>query len=242
MNHRMPDRPDFEAIEAYVLDRMSTEERSAFERRMAGDPALRAEMELEREQILAVELGGLRRVLSDLASEEMRRDADPARWSLLKYAAVLALLLCGALWWFLRPSVHERLFAEHFMADPGLPVAMSATHDPVFADAMVSYKEGNYVEARARWARLLQKEPLNDTLRYFTASTFLAEGDTKSAIPMLEPLAASGTSAFAPKARWYLFLAYVRTGAVDRALALPVEEDPLRGDQARAIKHELNAQ
>lgn len=241
MSSTAPDRETFEAIEAYVLDRMPAEERAAFERRLAADPELRAEMELERDQILAVELGGVRRVLAALGHEEPGRGGGRAPWSLLKYAAGIALLLAGTLWWFLRPPVNERLFAEHFTADPGLPVAMSATNDPVFADAMVSYKEGRYAKARAQWAPLLQREPQNDTLRYYTASTFLAEGDPEAAIPLLEPLATTDSTAFVHKARWYLFLAYIRTGAVDKAMALPVEKDPVRGERARSIKQRLCA-
>ena len=50
------DRNTFEAIEAYVLDRMDTDERTVFEQRMAMEPALREEVDLERENIRAVEL------------------------------------------------------------------------------------------------------------------------------------------------------------------------------------------
>lgn len=241
MSNGALDRTTFEAIEAYVLDRMNAAERAAFEQRLATDPALRAELDLEREHILAVELGGLQRTLRTIAQEQARAGGGGAWSGLLKYAAIVALLLSAAVWWFMRPSAPERLFAEHFVVDPGLPVAMSVTDDPVFADAMVSYKEGRYAEARAHWATLLKQRPGNDTLLYYTAAALMAEGDLPAAIPLLEPLAASPASPFLHKARWYLFLAYLRTGETDKAAALPVEEDPLRGDQARTIKDELNA-
>lgn len=44
MNKGNLDRVTFEAIEAYVLDRMSTVERTAFEQRLANDTTLRAEL------------------------------------------------------------------------------------------------------------------------------------------------------------------------------------------------------
>ncbi|MBK9274556.1 MAG: hypothetical protein IPM49_08455 [Flavobacteriales bacterium] len=241
MSNGALDRTTFEAIEAYVLDRMSAAERAGFEQRLASDPALRAELDLEREHILAVELGGLQRTLQAIGEVELRKGGGPAWGGLLKYAAGFALLLGVAVWWMLRPSDPERLFAEHFVVDPGLPVAMSVTDDPVFADAMVSFKEGRYADARSRWASLLKERPGSDTLQYYVAAALMAEGDLPGAIPLLEPLAAAPASPFLHKARWYLFLAYLRTGETDKAAALPVEEDPLRGDQARAIKQQLKA-
>ncbi len=232
------DRPTFEAIEAYVLDRMSPAERGAFEQRIAADPALRAEVELERENIHAVELGGLQRMLHGLRAEEQRagKGGSGAWW---RYAAAVVILLIGSVLWFGRPSANERLFTEHFTPDPGLPVAMGATDAPVFADAMVSYKEGKYAQARVKWEVLLTAEPDNDTLRYFIACTDLATDRPGHAIPELERLAREDGSPFSAKARWYLFLAYVRTGDHERARAVPIDADPVFGERARALKAQL---
>lgn len=239
MSNGALDRTTFEAIEAYVLERMDAAERVAFEQRMAGDHALREEVELERENIRAVELGGVTRLLKGIVAEDGAK-ANRANWtSYMKYAAVIAVLITGAIWWSLRPSLNERLFAEYFAADPGLPVTMSATADPAFADAMVSFKEGKYAEARAKWSPLLQAEPMNDTLRYYIASAHLAEGDAHAAVPMLEALAAEGASVFQAKARWFLFLSYVRTGAIAKARAIPLETDTSYGERVRMIKAQL---
>lgn len=233
------DRPTFEAIEAYVLDRMTLAERQAFEHRMASDSAFRAEVELERENIQAVELGGMTRTLRGIAAEEHRGQRAGDRAGYLKYAAAIAVLVVGGLWWAMRPSANEKLFAEHYVADPGLPVAMSATDDPAFADAMVSYKEGEYAKARAKWSPLLQQEPTNDTLRYYIASSWLAEGDAEAAIPMFEGLASNPGSVFQAHARWFLFLAYVRTGDIAGAEAVDLDRDTLYGERAREIKSKL---
>ena len=123
MSNGALDRPTFEAIESYVLDRMDALEREAFEQRLAGDATLRAEVELERENIRAVELGGVARLLKGIAAEDGAQ-ASGTNWArYLKYAAMIAVLISGAIWWSMRPSLNERLFAEYFVADPGLPVA-----------------------------------------------------------------------------------------------------------------------
>ncbi len=233
------DRSTFETIENYVLERMDLGERMAFEQRMAGDAALRAEVELERENIRAVELGGVTRMLRGIAVDD-----DPGRsggnWSrYLKYAAVIAVLAAAGIWWSLRPTLNERLFTEHFSADPGLPVVMGATDDPAFADAMISYKEGRYADARAKWAPLLRAAPENDTLRYYMASAWLAEGDVREALPLLNGLAMESTSVFHDKARWFLFLACVRLGETEKARSMDLESDTTYGLRVRKIMSQL---
>lgn len=238
MSHGALDRTTFEAIEAYVLDRMGAQERSAFEQRMAVDAALRQEMELERENIRAVELGGVSRMLKEIAQEEgtKRTERSGNGWGTsLKYAAVLAVVAIGAIWWLGRAPLNERLFAEHFVADPGLPVQMGTTGDHAFADAMVSYKEGNYAEARAKWMPLLQQDPQNDTLRFYIGSAALAEGDADAAIKQLAPLADDPGAAFHDKSRWVLFMAYLRNGSLHEAKAMGMDSDPVHGIEARAI-------
>jgi len=231
------DRRRFEAIEAYVMGRMSADERVRFEQDLATDADLRAEVELQRENMLAIELGGMDRLLKQVRAEQ--RNAPGASgngWTTyLKYAAAIALLIAGALWWMDRAPEQDRLFAEHHVADPGLPVPMSATDDAAFHDAMVAYKLGDYAEARTKWSALLNASSGNDTLRYYIAQAALAEGDAESAVPLLEKVAADGSSVFSGKARWYLFLAHLKRGDPEAMRALHLEDDPLYGERARAI-------
>lgn len=235
------DRSRFEAIEAYVLGTMTDDERTRFDQDLAGDADLRQEMELQRENILAVELGGVTRMMKSISAEQGREERASGSWKqYLKYAAVVTIILSVSLWLLSRPSTNERLFAEHFTADPGLPVQMGASTDPAFSDAMVAYKLGDYVEARAKWAPLLQQEPMNDTLRFYIASAALASGDADAAIPLFKELGEQPTSAFQGRSRWYLFLAYVRTGKAEDAKAMKLEDDGTYGERVRAITSKLN--
>jgi hypothetical protein len=236
------DRGRFETIEAYVLGTMPAEERMRFEQDLANNEVLRAEVELQRENTLAIELGGVERMLRTLGAEHAGQEGkEGGGWmQYLKYAAVVAVLLSGAVWWMSRTPAHERLYAEHFVADPGLPVPMSATDDLAFHDAMVAYKMGEYAEARAKWSPLLQADPTNDTLRYYIAIASLAEGDAAAAVPLFEGLAEEPVSAFSDKSRWFLFLAYLKTGEVAKAKAMSFDGDPMYAERVRAIKAELH--
>jgi hypothetical protein len=234
------DRKKFETIEAYVLDTMSAEERVRFEQDLSADPALRAEVDMQRENMMAVELGGLTRTLRSLSAEENgvdERRSGPRYWM---YAAAVVLLGIGATWWFTRPPLNERLFAQYFVADPGLPVEMGVANDPAFADAMVAYKLGDYPEARAKWSRLREQRPGNDTLDFYVASAALAVGDAEASITDLKRIVENSGSPFHDKSRWYLFLAYLHTDRSNDAWALGLENDPLYGEQVRTIKAAWN--
>ena len=240
MNKGALDRTTFEAIEAYVLDRMSPTERAAFELRLVGEPDLRVELELERENIRAVELGGLQRTLRSIALEdrdtEHKTDGGWGRY--LAYAASIALLFSMAIWWFARPPINERLYAEHFTPEPGLPVTMGATDDPAFADAMVYYKEGRYAEASERWMPLLEREPANDTLLFYTAMVDMVADDGARAMAKLSTVA-QRPSIFQSRARWYLFLLNVEQGSIQDARALGLEKDGVYGERVQHILSEL---
>lgn len=228
----------FEALEGYVLGTMSALERARFEEELEHNAPLRAEVEQLRESILAVEMGGVHRALLQL-KEEHRTSTDRHWTHVLKYVAAAVVLLGIALWYVSRPTANEQLFADFFVADPGLPVAMGAAEDHAFHDAMVAYKLGDFQEASDRWSALLRNDPVNDTLRFYIAAAALAQNEAVAAMPMLKTVADDSTSSFAIKARWYLFLAHVRAGEVAQAKAIALEGDPTYGERVRAIKQQL---
>lgn len=229
----------FEAIEAYLLGTMPAAEQVRFVQELGTDPELRAEVELQRENMLAVELGGMHRSLRSIMVQDEERGTTG--WGhFLKYAAVVAALLIGALWWFSRPPLNERLYAEYHQVDPGLPVPMSATRNPAFQDAMVAYKLGNFGEAIAKWTSLLSISPANDTLNYYIASAQLAKGNAAEAIPLFKAVANDRASVFHAKARWFLFLSLLHEGRNEEMRTLGMEQDSTYGERVRQIEEKMN--
>lgn len=241
MNERPLHQDRFEHIEAYLLDTLSAPDRARFEEELAADPALRHEVALQRENMLAVELGGLQSSLRNImAANEQVAPRATGRYTFLRYAAMLAIVAGAAIWFALRPSANDRLYAEHYAVDPGLPVPMSISDDPVFHDAMVAFKLGAYDEARTKWETLRAQEPTNDTLLYYIASAALAQNDPDAAAPLLHQVADDHTSTFADKARWYLFLICVKED--DRACiaSAGLEDHPVYGERVRTIQQRLD--
>ena len=236
----------FSMIEDYLLDRMPPDVRAGFEVRLAQDAELREETQAMRDSILAIQLGGFSRKLKEVVDDEGRvipiggRNTGSRPWQYFAYAASIAALIAVAFWFFTRPPLNERLFTQYHYPDPGLPVAMSATDDHLFHDAMVAYKLGDHQEARMKWNSLLAADPGNDTLIYFLGSSYLNEGNAPEAIPFFEMVAKDPNSVFRSKADWYLFLAHLRSGEVDKALAVAPVNDPTYGERAKEVISKLD--
>ena len=216
-----------------------------FEARLAQDAELREETQAMRDSILAIELGGFSRKLKEVVAEEGRvipiggRNTGSRPWQYFAYAASIAALIAVAFWFFTRPPLNERLFTQYHYPDPGLPVAMSATNDHLFHDAMVAYKLGDHEEAREKWISLLNHSPDNDTLLYYIASTHLNEDRPHAAIPLYERVIADPSSVFTAKARWYLYLSKVHVGEKDPALLEELLRDPDRKEAVQQIQKQL---
>ena len=232
------DRGTFETIEAYVLDRMPPADRIAFEGRLERDPDLRDEVELQRENIHAIELGGFMRSVKEIISEQKESEPSGRSWyRWIGYAASIAVMITIAVWWSLRQPVHERLFTEYFRPDPGLPVTMGIADDAAFSEAMILYKEERFEEAHTEWMALLQAEPSNDTLLFYSGISALAANGPSAAIAPLRSVAANDRSVFHERAQWYLFLAHVRIGDVDAARE---SVQPLHAEEAAKARTILN--
>ncbi len=240
MSGRTITQQQFEQLEAYILHRMEAAEKARFETMLEQDPVLRAAYEMQREHMLALELAGMEALLREMAAEpEAKRSGGPGPGRWLKYAAAVVLLLAGGVWWATRPSATERAFAEHHWPDPGLPVPMHITKDPLFQDAMVAYKLGEAKEAADKWRSILALGPANDTLIYFIAQAELQLGDAAAAGQGFAVVAADSSSVFRAKARWYLYLALLRQGDFAGMDSLQMEQDPLYGERARDIRGQL---
>lgn len=206
----------FEEIEAYLLQTMGQAERSGFEQRMASDPELQQEVQLQRQLLAIVEVGSFTQ--PELASGTPVKSLTIAKSRFKPWlAAAAVLVLVAAVWFLYQPSNNPQTLANHyFQPDPGLPVTMSSTHQYQFYDGMVSYKEADYEKALSIWKELSTTAP-SDTLQYYMGLAQLNHDQYTEAIKQLQPLA-QGSGNWKHKAAWYLSIAYLRLNKVPEAI------------------------
>ncbi|MGV8878127.1 MAG: tetratricopeptide repeat protein [Sphingobacteriaceae bacterium] len=212
-------RETFEQIEHYLLNRMGEQVRLQFEAAMAADVELAAEVKLQQQLFALVEAG------SFSINEQHKLPAQINRDYTLWYAAAAVILLVGALsfWFFKRTSGNTvDLYALCYQPDAGLPVEMGAADSThyLFYDGMISYKEGNYAEALAKWNKLDTGEIQKDTLQYYMGMACLNKGNTDESIKILTISATRTGTAFYEQANWYLALAYIKKGDNEAAVAV----------------------
>lgn len=138
-------------------------------------------------------------------------------WGLTACAVALPIGLFFLLFY---KSADQKLFAEFYKPDPGLPTLMGVSQEYVFEKAMIDYKLGEYRAALAQWQTLRNNNQASDTLNYFIASALMADQEIKEALPFFEEVVSNPNSVFFDDAQWYKAMALLYVGEREQAIVL----------------------
>jgi tetratricopeptide (TPR) repeat protein len=228
----------FERIERYCLDHMSSVEKNAFETELNSNPDLKNEVEVFRQSVLAIKMNAFKNSLQNIT--ESNTDMPKMKSYRWLYAAASVVVLLSAGWYFfLRTSESDRLFAQYAMVDPGLPVPMSATDNFAFHDAMVDYKNEQYEKAINKWSSLLQTNPQNDTLIYYIGMSHFNSTDYSKAIAYFDQVVNMRESVWVKKSELYQVLAFLKTKQFDRIHKIAQSCDGPYCDSIKKIRADL---
>lgn len=134
-------------------------------------------------------------------------------------AAVLVVSF-GILWIMQNNSTLEKIFAENFKPDIGLPLKMGTATNLEFYEGMVEYKQGNYESAIDQWQVLWKNNANNDTLNYFLGVANLAHGNSKESLQFLQNPQRFNKSFFKEDAAYYAALANIKEGRLEDAKSI----------------------
>lgn len=213
-----------ETIERYYNGLMPTDERLAFETKLQQDASFQTEVEDIKTLLLGIETQSLKEKMEVFHADlpiQMETGVSPTKVWFLRYrniAAAVIIIAASTSFWLFNDSSNEKLYANFFKPDPGLPTTMSTSDNYTFYDAMVNYKEGEYKKAISKWEKLEVKAPNNDTVIYFIGVAYLADNDTDSAIPYLQKSSTIIESVFLKDAYFYLGLAYLKKNNKEQAI------------------------
>ncbi len=216
---------DFERIEAYLNGTLSSDELTSFEKQLQTDKGFAIKVEDIRTILAGIETQSLKAQLNDFHEEVLKNSEDgsskPKIRSLdwMKYAVAAVLVLALGSFWFLNENSNERLYADYYSPDPGLPTTMGNNDNYEFYQAMVTYKQGNYEDALKSWKDQLNNKTENDTLNYFVGSALLASKQEGEALSFLLKVANQEDSAFKNEAYYYIGLAYLKADNTEEAKA-----------------------
>lgn len=224
-NQNLIPQEQWEEIERFLLDEMSSEETERFQERLSLDPRLKKVTEEMKLLSIGIQELALQDKLT-LFHEELIKDNTKQkkngrllsmnRW--LIAASVIFVLVISGYFFFGKKNKNEALFAQYFRPDPGLVTAMGSSFNYEFDRGMIDYKSGNYEAAIKTWEGLLTSKPNSDTLNYFLGSAYLANKKTDKAISFFEKVTVLPPGSFVNDAYWYLGLSYLKKGKISDAI------------------------
>lgn len=243
---RIDDLPEEElsAILNYLSNGMSGNERDVFDQRLANDPEWRRKVTQVKGLLIGIREANLREYLdgyhprgTDATMKRFLKADVLKKWCAA--AAIVLVTLTGVWWlWTANPS-DARLYHSYFVVDAGLPVEMGSADTLVYAfyDGMISYKEGNYPDALAKWNAVAEEAGPTDTLQYYRGIAHMAMGHVDEAIALLAVVAGERASVYYQDANWYLALCYLKRG--DRKTASKILSRIADRESAKELKEKL---
>ncbi|MGB5417384.1 tetratricopeptide repeat protein [Algibacter sp.] len=213
-----------EIIEQYLNGSMTTQELKDFNQLLELDDEFKVKVKDIKTMLAGIETQNLKEQLDEFHEEIPKTKVQKPTKSKVRFLsfsklaiAASIILAVGSIWFFNTPK-NEKIYANFFKPDPGLPTTMSNTNNFDFYDAMVNYKHGDYTLAIDKWRVLQEKNPENDSLNYFLGVAYLANKNENVAIPYLErAIEAKDDFAFLGDAYYYLGLAYLKEGNMELA-------------------------
>ena len=211
----------FDRIEAYLLGELKGAELETFAEEMKADPKLRMAVVSHYQAIRSVRVGALKgeleKIHKRLEAQGVLRKRSYQGFYFAAAAAMIAFLVAAYLGAFTNKPQYLLAYEEMHVVDPGLPTLMGVSEDPVFDEAMVAYRMGDYSGAVAGFERVLEVYPENDTVQYYLGMSYLEQKDRDIAVMYLNKVRGSESVALREKADWYLVMAYLQGGEVDKA-------------------------
>jgi len=232
----------YELIEAYLKQELSTKDQASFEDDMKADAELRAEVDRQRDLRLGLRALGIERALERARAQYKMTvptadsiDKKPTivrplfTWRYWVAAASVVLVLGIGYYGYQQTASRQAdmAYAETLAADAtdelikGFPSGgVPAETRTTFLDAFTNYKAGKYDQVIDQLANLPADKQTIHYKNYFLGLSYLANKQTTKAIPLLSKAREAPSSKIRLKADWFLALAYVKTDQKEKALPM----------------------
>ncbi len=224
----MENNPEtFDTIEGYINNRLSQEERAAFEKEMIADPELHLEVEKHRaiHKTLSNKdtLEFKEKLIHITQKIEQQNKTTTAMISpALKIAAsIIIILAVGTLLWYTLNNQNQTqdLYATYYTPFTTEDVTRGEI-DNDFQKIVQSYSKGNYQKVIPTLEEII-KTNRQEVLKLYLANSYLNTNQEEKAITLFEGI--QKNSSYYEVARWYLSLTYIKLNQTNTAI--PVLEE-----------------
>ena len=218
-------------IQDFLNGRLNEQELAEFDALYKTDAGFREEVEFQKDlkasfssvkrDELKTKLQGFEEELKSKGKVRHLKTDKPTssykKW--LAAACILVIVGIGLMYFFDKPTANEIYFA-HFKTYENVvnPITRGETGKNLADSSFISYEKGEYKKAAEGFAQLFSETGKSYYLLY-EANAYLAYEKPEKAIPLLEKQL-SYQDEFSEKSKWYLALAYLKTGEIEKAKTL----------------------
>lgn len=221
-------KKNFELIEKYFSNSLSDEEQIVFNNLLKNDLAFKEEFLFQKDLKKALshnQRSSLKTTLQKFESDLEKEKVFPLRkWM----AAASVVLVLGLSYFLFSDSFNnssEKLYAEYFEPYRNVvhPIVRGDNGSSIESSAFLAYENGKFYKAINLFNSVSNKK--DEYIRFYTAMCYLGLNDNLEAIDLLLPIATNEADEandnsnlnFKTKANWYLGLAYLNSGDLNKA-------------------------
>lgn len=218
--------PSKDRIDDFLLDRMSLEEKNAFEAALERDADLRKAVDAQSKLIHGMAAFGRRQLKAELqdihqelyaAPQQPRIRSASRSWAAI--AATIALLLAAGLWWFWPSPSPQQWYADYYQAYE-LQWSQRSQTDKTLAQIAQLYQDKAYAAALPRFQALLAEQPNQPQLQIAAGICLLELNQPQAALPYFEAIRQSNDLLLKDQATWYAALAHLKLEDLPRTRSL----------------------
>ncbi|MBL7814202.1 MAG: hypothetical protein JNL70_04275 [Saprospiraceae bacterium] len=249
---------NIQKIQDFLQNRLTEEEKNAFEKEMKEDSNLAQDVLLHQQlhQALAYsDAFKMQSMLKEIVAETPLKPDFEGYQSLIKtqkwwtngrlgiFGLAIVAILAGSFWFYQNKTEHARLqaiAAPHWAEVFDYAVRIDDADVSNFAQGMKAYKSGNYVAAAQVFERHLAQQPDDGMTQLYLGIAYALSQQQEKAIENLLPLA-NHQSEWTTSAQWYLALCYLRDGNANaaRQWLSNLKNDAIYAEKAQKVLNQL---
>jgi tetratricopeptide (TPR) repeat protein len=214
------------SVEQYLSGEMLPAERENFEREVASNPGLAAELRLSRaidSALLKDDIIDFRKkiLVANKENKKEQRDVPVVRLYARKiwYAAASFILLAtlGSTLYFSVPSGNstDNLFKQYYSSENLIDVTRAG--DANIVEAVIKFQEKDYQLSARLFQKILEKDSDNIACWFYFGISSIETENFEQAEKAFNHIIADNENLYVEHAEWYLGLSYLKSNQLDKA-------------------------
>ena len=220
----------FEIIEKFIDNDLDADKLEWFQNKLREEPEFARQYQLQldlNKAILEDDVMQLRDQLQDIYGQYMTNEKKTIRHNFIKrfsVAATIMLIIGLSLVYLLmeKTATTRELFTQYYKPYENITKMRSGDvgEDQGFNLAFKFYDKGLYNEALEQFNRLIESEPDNAFLLFYTAITEIETGNVEQAISKFKKIIELGNDIFSQQSEWYMGLCYLKLDNKEEAVRI----------------------